>query len=150
MLKQVLHEANGVLQEITDNRYALYNDNEAGGRGQVFLTIAVTDSWTGESRPSYTLSGGETFVCSLALALGLANAVKQGAGLDSLFIDEGFGTLDQTYLESVMQSLDRLRSTGKLIGLISHVSELKQRIPTRIHVIKGRQGSTVEIDLEDE
>ena len=150
MLKQVLHEANGVLQEITDNRYTLYNDNEAGGRGQVFLTIAVTDSWTGESRPSYTLSGGETFVCSLALALGLANSVKQGAGLDSLFIDEGFGTLDQTYLESVMQSLDRLRSTGKLIGLISHVSELKQRIPTRVHVIKGRQGSTIEMDLEDE
>ena len=150
MLKQVLHEANGVLQEITDNRYTLYNDNEAGGLGQVFLTIAVTDSWTGESRPSYTLSGGETFVCSLALALGLANAVKQGAGLDSLFIDEGFGTLDQTYLESVMQSLDRLRSTGKLIGLISHVSELKQRIPTRVHVIKGRQGSTIEMDLEDE
>ena len=144
-LEQVLFEANHRLLEITDQRYTLFVDSDNIGRGQQALTIAVRDAWTGEERLANTLSGGETFICSLALALGLADAVKQGQGLESLFIDEGFGTLDQTYLQNVMSSLDRLRSSGKLVGIISHVTELRQRIPTQIHVIKGQSGSSLEL-----
>ena len=148
-LEQVLFEANHRLLEITDQRYSLFVKSDNTGRGQQALTIAVRDAWTGEQRLADTLSGGETFICSLALALGLADAVKQGQGLESLFIDEGFGTLDQTYLQNVMSSLDRLRSSGKLVGIISHVTELRQRIPTQIHVIKGQSGSSLELTSND-
>ena len=107
--------------------------------------MEVHDSWNGERRSTDSLSGGEMFVCSLALALGLADSTNQGAMLESLFIDEGFGTLDQNYLNNVMDSLDRLRSSqGRLVGLVSHVTELRSRIPTRIYVKKGeRAGSTI-------
>jgi exonuclease SbcC len=149
-LEQVLFEANHRLLEITDQRYSLFVKSDNTGRGQQALTIAVRDAWTGEERLADSLSGGETFICSLALALGLADAVKQGHGLESLFIDEGFGTLDQTYLQNVMSSLDRLRSSGKLVGIISHVTELRQRIPTQLHVIKGQSGSTLELTSNDD
>jgi len=149
-LEQVLFEANHRLLEITDQRYSLFVKSDNTGRGQQALTIAVRDAWTGEERLADSLSGGETFICSLALALGLADAVKQGQGLESLFIDEGFGTLDQTYLQNVMNSLDRLRSSGKLVGIISHVTELRQRIPTQIHVIKGQSGSSLELTSNDD
>lgn len=149
-LEQVLFEANHRLLEITDQRYSLFVKFDNTGRGQQALTIAVLDAWTGEERLADTLSGGETFICSLALALGLADAVKHGQGLESLFIDEGFGTLDQTYVQNVMSSLDRLRSSGKLVGIISHVTELRQRIPTQIHVIKGQSGSSIELTSNDD
>jgi exonuclease SbcC len=149
-LEQVLFEANHRLLEITDQRYSLFVKSDNTGRGQQALTIAVRDAWTGEQRLADTLSGGETFICSLALALGLADAVKQGQGLESLFIDEGFGTLDQTYLQNVMSSLDRLRSSGKLVGIISHVTELRQRIPTQIHVVKSQSGSSLELTSIDD
>ena len=145
-LEQVLQQANTRLREITDNRYTLLSNSTKTGRGQQSLALEVHDSWNGERRSTESLSGGETFVCSLALALGLADSTKQVTTLESLFIDEGFGTLDQNYLNNVMNSLDRLRSSsGRLVGLVSHVTELRTRIPTRIHVIKGdRGGSTID------
>ena len=144
-LQQVLQQANVRLREITSNRYTLYNKPNKEGRGQQSLSVEVHDSWNGERRSTDSLSGGEMFVCSLALALGLADSTNQGAMLESLFIDEGFGTLDQNYLNNVMDSLDRLRSSqGRLVGLVSHVTELRSRIPTRIYVKKGeRAGSTI-------
>ena len=144
-LQQVLQQANVRLREITSNRYTLYNKPNKEGRGQQSLSVEVHDSWNGERRSTDSLSGGEMFVCSLALALGLADSSSQGAMLESLFIDEGFGTLDQNYLNNVMDSLDRLRSSqGRLVGLVSHVTELRSRIPTRIYVKKGeRSGSTI-------
>lgn len=145
-LQQVLQQANTRLREITDNRYTLMGNASKVGRGQQSLALEVHDSWNGERRSTESLSGGETFVCSLALALGLADSTKQVTTLESLFIDEGFGTLDQNYLNNVMNSLDRLRSSsGRLVGLVSHVTELRSRIPTRIHVVKGdRGGSTID------
>lgn len=145
-LQQVLQQANTRLREITDNRYTLMSNSSKIGRGQQSLALEVHDSWNGERRSTESLSGGETFVCSLALALGLADSTKQVTTLESLFIDEGFGTLDQNYLNNVMNSLDRLRSSsGRLVGLVSHVTELRSRIPTRIHVVKGdRGGSTID------
>lgn len=144
-LQRVLQQANLRLREITSNRYTLYMKSNNEGRGQQSLSVEVHDSWNGERRSTDSLSGGEMFVCSLALALGLADSTNQGAMLESLFIDEGFGTLDQNYLNNVMDSLDRLRSSqGRLVGLVSHVTELRSRIPTRIYVKKGeRTGSTI-------
>ena len=98
------------------------------------------------SGPAKTLSGGESFLASLALALGLADVVTAetgGALLDTLFIDEGFGTLDAETLDVVMDTLDELRAGGRVVGLVSHVEELRQRIPTRLLVRKARTGSTL-------
>jgi exonuclease SbcC len=106
----------------------------------------VRDDWSGESRDPVTLSGGETFVVSLALALGLADVIAHEAGgseLDTLFVDEGFGTLDADTLDDVMDTLDSLRDGGRVVGVVSHVAELRDRIPTQLQVRKHRAGSTV-------
>ncbi|MFA6575438.1 MAG: SbcC/MukB-like Walker B domain-containing protein, partial [Nocardioides sp.] len=98
------------------------------------------------TRDPATLSGGETFVVSLALALGLADVITQevgGAALDTLFVDEGFGSLDADTLDDVMDTLDSLRDGGRVVGVVSHVAELRDRIPTQLVVAKSRQGSTV-------
>ena len=105
------------------------------------LGLEVVDQWTGDARDPATLSGGETFVVSLSLALGLADVVTQEAGgteIDTLFVDEGFGTLDADTLDDVMDRLDGLRAGGRTVGVVSHVSELRNRIPTQVHVEKGR------------
>lgn len=110
------------------------------------MEIAVHDSWNGAQREVSSLSGGETFTASLALALGLADIVQAEAGgtaLDSLFIDEGFGTLSPDFLGRVVEDLDRLRAGGRLVGIISHVEDLKQRIPVQLEVCKTNSGSTV-------
>ena len=107
----------------------------------------MVDGWTGQERAPSTLSGGETFIASLALALGLADVVAAEAGgsrLETLFIDEGFGTLDERTLDEVLDVLDALREGGRAVGIVSHVAELRQRVPARLHVIKGRHGSHVE------
>jgi len=99
-------------------------------------------------RSAKTLSGGEAFLASLALALGLADVVAAESGgvlLDTLFIDEGFGSLDSGTLEEVMAVLDDLRAGGRVVGLVSHVDELRQRIPNRLLVHKGRNGSRLEL-----
>jgi exonuclease SbcC len=93
------------------------------------------------------LSGGETFFASLALALGLADVVAQEAGgarLETLFVDEGFGSLDERTLEHVLEVLDRLRDGGRTVGIVSHVADLRDRIPAQLRVVKERTGSRVE------
>jgi exonuclease SbcC len=110
--------------------------------------LLARDNWTGVDRDTATLSGGETFLASLALALGLADVVcaeSGGTRLDSLFVDEGFGSLDEHNLDEVMDVLDGLREGGRLVGIVSHVAELRQRIPTRVHVRKHETGSTLEL-----
>jgi len=111
----------------------------------------VRDDWSGEERDPATLSGGETFVVSLALALGLADVITQesdssAAGdsrLDTLFVDEGFGSLDADTLDDVMDTLDSLREGGRVVGVVSHVAEMRDRIPCRLEVTKSRRGSRV-------
>jgi DNA repair protein SbcC/Rad50 len=138
-LQQILTYANQRLQEMTHGQFTLKPNPNKKGAGQTYLSISVFDAWNQGTRDASTLSGGETFTASLALAFGLADVVTNEAGgrsLESLFIDEGFGTLDPEYLEKVMQSLDALRESGRMIGLISHVEEMKQRIPMQLLVTK--------------
>jgi exonuclease SbcC len=106
--------------------------------------LLARDAWSGQDRDTATLSGGETFMASLALALGLADVVTAEAGgarVQALFVDEGFGTLDEETLDEVMDVLDGLREGGSLVGLVSHVGELRQRIPAQVEVRKTRSGS---------
>ena len=123
-----------------DQRYALEHTGDRGaGESRGGLSLLVRDDWSGESRDPATLSGGETFVVSLALALGLADVIAHEAGgseLDTLFVDEGFGTLDADTLDDVMDTLDSLRDGGRVVGVVSHVAELRDRIPTQLHVRK--------------
>ena len=109
------------------------------------------DQWTGQRRDTSTLSGGESFMASLSLALGLADVVQQEAGgvdIETLFVDEGFGSLDEQSLEQVMDALEGLRDGGRVVGLVSHVAEMKQRITTQLQVVKGRNGSTLRISTD--
>ena len=98
----------------------------------------MRDTWQGDiARDTRTLSGGESFLVSLALALALSDLVSQHTRIDSLFLDEGFGTLDGETLEIALDALDQLNASGKMIGVISHVEALKERIPVQIRVNKG-------------
>src|SRR5699024_5304816 len=118
------------------------------GRGLSGLNLEVIDHLNDTTRTPATLSGGETFMASLALALGLADAVQAQAGgvaMHTLFIDEGFGSLDTDTLEDVMGVLNALQDDGRLIGLVSHVDSMKQQIPHRIQVQKAQTGSTATI-----
>ncbi|CAB4933595.1 unannotated protein [freshwater metagenome] len=104
----------------------------------------MLDEYTGQQRPTKTLSGGESFMASLALALGLADVVTAESGgvqIDTLFVDEGFGSLDPQALDAVMSVLDELRRGGRTVGVVSHVEELRTRIPSRIEIVTGRGGS---------
>jgi len=110
------------------------------------VSLLIRDEWSGDARDPATLSGGETFVVSLALALGLADVIAHevgGADLDTLFVDEGFGSLDAETLDDVMDTLDTLREGGRVVGVVSHVAHLRERIPTQLHVEKRRHGSAV-------
>ncbi|WP_448610131.1 AAA family ATPase [Geodermatophilus sp. URMC 60] len=144
-LEQVAEVASRRLQEMSGGRYTfLHSDAQArhGARGG--LGLDVFDEYTGTRRPTKTLSGGESFMASLALALGLADVVTAEAGgiqMDTLFVDEGFGTLDALALDAVMNVLDELRRGGRTVGVISHLEELRIRIPTRLEVVAGRHGS---------
>jgi len=146
-LDDVTATASDRLGTMTGGRYALTRGTGTGRRGTAGgLGIDVVDTWTGVSRPAKTLSGGESFLASLALALALADVVSAEAGgavLDTLFVDEGFGTLDPETLDLVMGTLEGLRAGGRVVGLVSHVAELHERIPTRLHVRKTRSGSTL-------
>lgn len=146
ILDEVVYAANLRLQKMSRNRYSLErSDYTGGGRGKQGLDLAVMDAFTGQSRPANTLSGGETFLASMALALGLADVIQSYAGgihMDTMFIDEGFGTLDPDTLELAMETLLQLQSSGRLIGIISHVPELKSRIPAHLDVTRGDDGST--------
>ncbi|MFJ2151524.1 AAA family ATPase [Streptomyces microflavus] len=145
-LEQVAAAATARLQRMSSGRYTLvHSDARTGGR-RAGLGLHVVDAWTGSERDTSTLSGGETFFASLALALGLADVVTEEAGgvrLDTLFIDEGFGSLDDQTLDEVLDVLDSLRERDRSVGIVSHVADLRRRIPARLEVVKDRHGSTV-------
>ena len=145
-LRQVVAAANERLGAMTDERFTLEQVDERGaGEQRGGLSLRVRDLWSGTQRDPATLSGGETFLVSLALALGLADTVSHEAGgtqLDTLFVDEGFGALDAGTLDSVMDTLDSLRDGGRVVGVVSHVPELRTRITTQLEVRKSRRGST--------
>ncbi len=114
------------------------------------LDLSVYDAYTGTTRPVNTLSGGESFLASLALALGLADVVQAYAGgvrLETIFVDEGFGSLDPEALDLAFQTLLDLREGNRLVGIISHVPELKERIDVRLEITPGRHGSTARFSL---
>ncbi|MBW8089624.1 AAA family ATPase [Streptomyces hygroscopicus subsp. hygroscopicus] len=146
-LEQVAAAASARLRQMSSGRYTLvHSDARSGGRGRSGLGLHVIDAWTGRERDTATLSGGETFFASLALALGLADVVTDEAGgvrLDTLFIDEGFGSLDEQTLDEVMDVLDSLRERDRTVGIVSHVADLRRRIPAQLEVVKGREGSAV-------
>jgi DNA repair protein SbcC/Rad50 len=148
-LEEVAAAATARLRRMSHGRYSFVHSDDAGPRGtRGGLGLDVLDDYSARIRPAKTLSGGETFLASLALALGLADVVAGqtgGALLDTLFVDEGFGGLDADTLDEVMDTLDELRSGGRVVGLVSHVEELRQRIPTRLRVRKSRAGSVLEL-----
>ncbi|HEX4806248.1 MAG TPA: SbcC/MukB-like Walker B domain-containing protein, partial [Conexibacter sp.] len=147
-LEEVAEAATIRLERMSNGRYQLVHTDELRrGNGRSGLELRVIDGWTGRARPTTTLSGGESFLASLALALGLADVVAAEAGgsrLETLFVDEGFGSLDERTLDEVLDVLDALREGGRAVGIVSHVAELRQRIPARLRVVKGRAGSRVE------
>jgi exonuclease SbcC len=147
-LEEVAAAASERLLTMTAGRYSLVHSDARKGNAKAGLSLLACDAWTGFDRDTATLSGGETFLASLALALGLADVVtaeSAGTPMEALFVDEGFGTLDEDTLDEVMNVLDGLRAGGRLVGIVSHVTELRQRIPAQVHVRKGRTGSRVEI-----
>jgi exonuclease SbcC len=143
-LEEVAAAASQRLLAMTSGRYSLIHTDARRGAGRSGLGLLACDAWTGVDRDTCTLSGGETFLASLALALGLADVVTAEAGgtrIEALFVDEGFGSLDEETLDEVMTVLDGLREGGRMVGIVSHVAELKQRIPAQIRVHKGHSGS---------
>jgi DNA repair protein SbcC/Rad50 len=148
-LETVATLANERLAVMGGGRYLLEHSDERAARGaRSGLGLRVLDQWTGRVRDTATLSGGESFMASLALALGLADAVREEVGgldLGTLFIDEGFGSLDDDSLEQVLTVLDGLREGGRAVGVVSHVADLRTRITHQAVVHKGASGSTVEV-----
>ncbi|MFF5188561.1 AAA family ATPase [Streptomyces sp. NPDC000345] len=145
-LEQVAAAATARLQRMSSGRYTLVHSDDRAGRGRSGLGLHVVDAWTGRERDTATLSGGETFFASLALALGLADVVTDEAGgvrLDTLFIDEGFGSLDDQTLDEVLDVLDSLRERDRSVGIVSHVADLRRRVHAQLEVVKGRAGSVV-------
>ena len=146
-LEEVAAAASVRLLRMTQGRFELvHTDGAARGGQRSGLGLLARDGWTGQDRDTSTLSGGETFLASLALALGLADVVTVEAGgsrIGALFVDEGFGTLDEDALDEVMDVLDGLREGGRVVGVVSHVAELRQRIPAQVEVRKTRSGSSL-------
>jgi DNA repair protein SbcC/Rad50 len=143
-LEEVAAAASERLLTMTAGRYSLVHSDARKGNAKAGLSLLACDAWTGVDRDTATLSGGETFLASLALALGLADVVtaeSAGARMEALFVDEGFGTLDSRALDAVMDVLDDLRRGGRTVGVISHVEELRTRITSRLEVVPGRHGS---------
>lgn len=147
-LDDVLQKANVRLANISDGRYRLLRHHGVGdARQKQGLDLDVFDAYTGQNRSVTTLSGGESFFTSLSLALGLSDVLQAHAGglrLDMILVDEGFGSLDPETLDKAMDTLLALQEGGRLVGLISHVTELQQRIPTQLIVKKAVNGSTTE------
>lgn len=146
-LEEIVAAANVRLDEMSTGRYRLRHSDALAARGAASgLGLEVVDAFTGQARPPQSLSGGETFLASLALALGLAEVVTARAGgirLDTLFIDEGFGSLDEETLELAMRALDELRAGGRTVGVISHVAAMKEQIPAQLVVTAGDHGPSV-------
>jgi exonuclease SbcC len=144
----VVEHASRRLQEMSDNRYDMrVTEGRISGRGRVGLDLEVLDAFTGVARPASSLSGGEKFLASISLALGLSDVIVARAGgisLDSIFIDEGFGSLDDETLDRAMTALDRVRG-DRVIGIVSHVADLRGRVPARIEVLKSSAGSSLRV-----
>jgi len=151
LLDEVLEAASLRLLRMSRGRYALQRVREQGDqRVAGGLDLEVFDHDTGGTRPANTLSGGEGFLASLSLALGLADVVQSRAGgiqLDTLFVDEGFGTLDPESLDFAIRTLLDLQQAGRLVGIISHVTELRERIDVRLEVRPGVAGSQAVLRL---
>ncbi|MEI2356969.1 SMC family ATPase [Mesobacillus zeae] len=150
-LDDILAEANIRLGKMTGGRYRLLRKTDRSkGNVQSGLELLVFDQYTGQERHVKTLSGGESFKAALSLALGLADVVQNYAGgvsLETMFIDEGFGTLDPESLDQAIEALIDIQSSGRLVGIISHVPELKERIDARLEVMSTQSGSRTEFVL---
>ncbi len=146
MLDDILTYANEFFSLLSRGRYSLRRlDGSAGGNAKSGLDLEVLDGFTGAPRSIETLSGGEQFLASLSLAFGLSDVVQSYSGsvrLDSIFIDEGFGSLDQDTLDTAMKALSQIQKMGRTVGIISHVSELKNRIATQIQVHPSKNGGS--------
>lgn len=146
LLDEALAAANQHLGRMLSRRFRLARREEPErANAAIGLDIEVFDEWTGQPRPAGTLSGGEGFCAALALALGLSETVQAHAGarrIDALFIDEGFGSLDEEALDTAIEVLASLEAGNRLVGIISHVGELRARIPARLEVSPGLRGST--------
>ncbi|MGG5341309.1 DNA repair protein SbcC/Rad50 [Enterococcus sp. AZ020] len=145
-LEEVLTVANQRLGLLTNNRYQFELNQDSGSyKNQTGLEINVYDDNAGTSRSAHTLSGGESFIAALALALSLAEVIQEQAGgvlIEALFIDEGFGSLDEEALEMAMEALETIENEGRMIGIISHVSELKARIPQQLQIKTNGNGQS--------
>lgn len=145
-LEEVLKVANQRLGLLTNNRYQFELNQDSGSyKNQTGLEINVYDDNAGSSRSAHTLSGGESFIAALALALSLAEVIQEHAGgvlIEALFIDEGFGSLDEEALEMAMEALETIENEGRMIGIISHVSELKARIPQQLQIKTNGNGQS--------
>ena len=142
-LEKVTHAANERLRTLSNGQYFLKSTGRKEGNAQSGLSIDVFDSNTGQTRDVKTLSGGEKFNASLALALGMADVIQSVQGsvhIDTMFIDEGFGTLDEEALRRAIDILIDLQQSGRLIGVISHVAELKAAMPAILQVNKLKEG----------
>ncbi len=151
LLDEVLLEASQRFNLMSKGRYQLLrNEDRSKGNKASGLDLLVDDAYTGKVRSVATLSGGESFMAALSLALGLSDVVQSHAGgihLDTLFIDEGFGSLDPESLDLAIRTLVDLQSSGRMIGVISHVADLKEQIPLRIDVFSDRLGSSTKLSL---
>jgi exonuclease SbcC len=149
LLDDVLSYASNRLHKMSKGQFELKRKIEAARRGKASgLDLEVLDNHTGRCRDVATLSGGESFMAALSLALGLSDVVQNYSGgirLETLFIDEGFGSLDPDALEEVIEVFEHLQSNGRTIGIISHVTELKQQMGKRIDVVKQHNGSSLQL-----
>ncbi|WP_413167938.1 SbcC/MukB-like Walker B domain-containing protein [Capilliphycus salinus ALCB114379] len=142
--KELVGRATVLMKQLTDNRYSLivHRDSSKAKDKDYY----VEDNWNGgEIRRVQTLSGGETFAASLSMAMALSEKLSMGVELGSLFLDEGFGTLDAETLESVTQILESLRQQDRMIGVITHIPALAERLPTQIQVRKSPGGSNLKV-----
>lgn len=146
-LEEIVAAANLRLDHMSSGRYRLQHTDALAARGAASgLGLEIMDAFTGQCRPPQSLSGGETFLASLALALGLAEVVTARAGgirLDTLFIDEGFGSLDDDTLDLAMRTLDELRQGGRTVGVISHVASMKEQLPAQVRVAATPRGPSI-------
>lgn len=149
--EDIIEAANIRLEKMTGDRFSLIRKkSKSKGAGQKGLELEIYDNYTDSSRDVSSLSGGESFKASLSLALGLSDVVQSNAGgvsLDTMFVDEGFGTLDPQSLDNAIDSLLELQRGGRLVGIISHVEELKERIDAKLEVTSTAKGSKAEFDI---
>ena len=153
-LKKILQRGNEKLVTLTNGRYRFEIKEEQGSSKKATgLEINIYDDNVGAIRSVNTLSGGESFIAALSLALSLAEIIQEEAGgikIDAMFIDEGFGSLDEDALEMAIRALENIEGEGRIIGIISHVRELKERIPQQLQIISENGKSKVKTRLEFE